>query len=1711
MVNRKMVKKIFGSFIVCLVVFSPAVLSASSQSEALVEQGRALLFKDGSATWQGVVDANKEFAEAVQEDSSDQHAHLFYAVTRIAAFVLENGDSSSFQTLADIIHAMGMPLHLDGLIDEDAPFGAPPEIAETYNPPAGMPDGDDVRDVLGDKLVAVIDQALASLDAVDAEIDVTLTAQELGDITGLEIDYTDVLLARGALDLLKTVFLVITAYDMDTVDIKEMIALANADMWELHPDFLNQFLHRHPDFLKLADTEAAGLAAAKNALLSAHDNFLAAKNALELETDSQDNDLFVFESEGDEQEFEGFVNALSEVADSLKENRPATIQYSEYFWDITVENGDQLSFYLGEEVFGNETRWRNESDFWGTIGDDDVYGVVFWDIDPPNNATIILDYWGYKRIVAVGTLGKGGINLTGTCSYQEYDGSVYVETASNSFIASQTDFSEDDLERVDLNALFGNTGKSPLVLRNVLPQFDRFGEPIAGTFPEPVFNGLFPDLTTNEAVAAELELDLSYQIFTVPKAGIILDGNPGDWPEESVVAVDPEEPLMDGWQEVMGLDITRAHLAKDDDYLYMGLALEGIPVKGDDTGDAHYGVELRKHEDEVWQNTFKVYVNYDHGESKWRVNVGLTDGMGEHQPIDMPDGIHAAAGDAFIEWRVPLALIGDLTAFGGRWINYGTWWNQVQNGDWLDTNARLAPVFTITGSVDVPDDYTGGSIYYYLSENEWAPTSGNAVAGTYVDSDGAFTLTDVPYSSTDMFLHIFWDKDGNGIPTSGDYTGMTAFAVQEDVNIGNIALTDIIPGLPLAAVSVKHVTYGGMPSRTWFEVMFDHSFSGSLPYDIDTITIIDPDGQQRQIWPDGCAQWLDSYNEFWCELSGPPILGEYTFVVTARDGSVGTKTDTQKDLFSIPVVDVNTVAINTGSKTPVFSWEPVHVPGKDIYYRLEVRGRDFDFFSQSRNTRGMTTCAAPELIPGAHYQYRIQAMDHGDWIQEDNRSQTDWVDFTMDDTLVHSSVPAIDTESWGAVEWSHEGVFPSLDLWVKVIDHDGVAHDGSSHYVYARPVDADGNFIGDDGIQLYRNDVRNGVEVYFSRWIDNLDQLPEGTKGVHFSVEDPDGNRGSVIDMITGDPMEPPQDIGLVCAVNGSTSPTFSWNKVDGANYYRIRIFDENWNTVLKWTVGNQTATTIPPGYLMPDTTYQYRLEARNAHMGFDIDENFAFPRRDESGNYPTFTTGAASDVPFIDLNNNGVFTWNRDHLGPVTNFWVKVYDAQGVDNIHHVKVVHPDGETETQLYVEYIESGNCAVFSNESHDDAEPQPGIYTFIAVDKDGNQSVPVTEDLTVNSMGYPDHASLRVTVTDDTGAEFAWDPVGGAAFYRVEIYDRRHNRIYSFPVTENQYSLAPGFLKQGEVYGFRVTTRREFFDRNVDNASTSPWSTYDLVTFKTGPADTGGTSLPQIDTDNFGAAVTYLTHPGTGQDIYWVQFSVQVTDTDGVPENIKSVTVQGPGITESLDLAVVGGSDDQTAEYWARLVYDSYDDIPEGEYTFRVEDEDDNIAETTDVLTKRPVPPAANITPVGGSIVAADRPVIAWDAPADGPWFYRVKILQHWEKTIHDSGIIADNRYVVPGHVLQPGEIYHYWVYIYDGDKKTRDVDNLSMQGIFSSDFTRFDVSETPRQKGLSDVFRLLKILMGKTAEFSSFDVDVNDNKQLDMQDVIPVLQEAGDMR
>ena len=258
-------------------------------------------------------------------------------------------------------------------------------------------------------------------------------------------------------------------------------------------------------------------------------------------------------------------------------------------------------------------------------------------------------------------------------------------------------------------------------------------------------------------------------------------------------------------------------------------------------------------------------------------------------------------------------------------------------------------------------------------------------------------------------------------------------------------------------------------------------------------------------------------------------------------------------------------------------------------------------------------------------------------------------------------------------------------------------------------------------------------------------------------------------------------------------------------------------------------------------------------------------------------------------------------------SFWIKVHDAEGVpDNIKSVKVRLPDYATsghEALLYFDYNESGTCGIYQGESL--LPIQPGPYTFVVEDNEGHITER-SEQLDINCLKEPDPWFFDIQPQPDgdgTGFNFTWGPVepSFSGFYRLEIYNRDYNRIYMFPTMDTQYHLPPGFLKKHELYSFRITVRREFFDQNVDNGASMPWGSDNRPTLVAVPLTvTGGGNTPSIDLDSWGAVLYHYPHPIDGtDDKYRLGFSVKVSDANGVPKNIKSVTVTDVGTGGDLE--------------------------------------------------------------------------------------------------------------------------------------------------------------------------------------------------------------------
>ena len=347
--------------------------------------------------------------------------------------------------------------------------------------------------------------------------------------------------------------------------------------------------------------------------------------------------------------------------------------------------------------------------------------------------------------------------------------------------------------------------------------------------------------------------------------------------------------------------------------------------------------------------------------------------------------------------------------------------------------------------------------------------------------------------------------------------------------------------------------------------------------------------------------------------------------------------------------------------------------------------------------------------------------------------------------------------------------------------------------------------------------------------------------------------------------------------------------------------------------------------------------------------------------------------------------TWTNPSLyGTATYFHLKIHDAQGVPgNIDYVKAHFPDGTTEISLYPDYNETPTCAVYRGAYF--GTVQPGDYEITVMDKDGNSDTK-TETLTSSPINPPAETSLlhaNNAVIGSTGVSFDWDDVSGKAFYQVDLYDKDFNNLYYIKTTSPSYTFPPGVLKENSLYRYRIITMRDFFEDNLDNGASAPSGmTIKANTFFT-TAKTGTDAAPTLDISNYGVAVWQGPHPVTGLPYYYLEFFAMVTDSDGVPENIKSVEVAYPdGVTKLL--LKYNDIPDWGSNYYNNEIYTDASSIQSGVYTFKVKDFEDHEVTVTDTLTNvatNVLPWPTNVAPADGAKLPGTTPTITWD-PVSG---------------------------------------------------------------------------------------------------------------------------------
>jgi hypothetical protein len=533
--------------------------------------------------------------------------------------------------------------------------------------------------------------------------------------------------------------------------------------------------------------------------------------------------------------------------------------------------------------------------------------------------------------------------------------------------------------------------------------------------------------------------------------------------------------------------------------------------------------------------------------------------------------------------------------------------------------------------------------------------------------------------------------------------------------------------------------------------------------------------------------------------------------------------------------------------------------------------------------------------------------------------------------------------------------------------------------------------------------------------------------------------------------------------IAADTCPTFTWPVVQNALSYRLRIWENGGNNLL-WTANLAgTSYKLPPGILKPNSgNYQYQVNALDSHIQLDIDNATKSP----STNYINFYVDNSMVVtPRLTTDNIGVHTVN-DEDGPHTSFYVRVSSAMGVpDNIKRVTVSMPGGSEKILAYNpgEGVKP-YTGIYSGDHY--ANPSSGIYTFTVEDWDGYTHA-VSEELTVSTLPPVTLISPKNGDTlDITKLTIAWDLVPGAAFYRAFIYDLDWKTVYAVSTVDSKMVVPEGLLKEETMYRVRVVARGEFLETNIDNSSHSSKKSAAANVLTVPKAE--GTGLPTIV--NNGSGVYILKSPGLldGNPLYWLYFEVKISDPDGVPANIKSVTVKysDPDQTQQeLKLLYDRAVSSTEAVYWHRAHIPNPGDYNSKTFIFTVTDWDYNTDSFTDTLNFAQLPLPGNLSPANGAYVTGTTPKIDWD-DVSGASAYRVVLYKGYEDstdvvydTLKENGPLAESEFTVPPGFLVDGLTYNYRVFAYREDP-TLDADNVSSSPFHTTERSQFTVILMP---------------------------------------------------
>jgi hypothetical protein len=796
------------------------------------------------------------------------------------------------------------------------------------------------------------------------------------------------------------------------------------------------------------------------------------------------------------------------------------------------------------------------------------------------------------------------------------------------------------------------------------------------------------------------------------------------------------------------------------------------------------------------------------------------------------------------------------------------------------------------------------------------------------------------------------------------------------------------------------------------------------------------------------------------------INGSYTFTVEDPEGNTATSVDNLSVTDPLQPVDLTSLNPNIFTESVLAHFDNVRVK------RNGGQWTEYDNFANGIDPLKWDATYSNEILPiwdSAQVEMRIKdpiGMERCRMQIKDNPASV--TGLGSDIILVNSTSPLPKARIAGNFFSVSEGI-ANVDIWSAVqVYADRIEYQLMKDYW-------DSNLGLGTSVLLYRGNL--AVGYFVGKTVGATLDWDANSSAITFSAV-VNGQTYTHIQSIPGTTGAPTsQTKRLETKINfdlQTDSPTFEWDEVPGATRYRIDVLNTNTPLARIWryfTLSGERSVRVPPGVLKPYTGYQYILRSwgRNDTPG-NIDEVGFDEKRVQ------FVTGGPDPSPYLEFDSTGVQVWNSGENPPYLTFWAKVYDPDGVPgNIKSVIVRNPGGEEES-LYCDTSRidaSGATARKAGIYRSDNYKWPlteGEYTFIVEDFEGH-TYSMTDVLGVNAIMTPP-SNVKINNVDAHGSiignpnvpiSITWDPIEGqVAFYRVEFYKLPNltTRVYAIGTSEPQLLLPAGYLKENTLYGLRVTARREFFNQNVDNGSHShPEGTMIANVMTTGISG----SQDNVPVMSFGTETSWQRGVFTwtsvrAQDegpLHMLAFNVKVQDNDGVPGNIKSVKVIYPDPDKTRFLHLDSLQNSTTGIYFDRETYADPSQIPQGTYTFIVEDFDGHSMTLTDQLDGSPIGPPTDvsISPSDGAFTSSLTPTISWVAPAEANQ-YRVRIFEGWNKEIHGSPYLQSPSYTIPANTLKEG--YSYSVRVHAFRETNYEIDNESTNIFYLSEKPQFTV-------------------------------------------------------